>query len=220
MSGGPALLLSAGEDVAMGRSSRGALLAVLLLSSMAPWPAVGQNQPPAARFPKAGTIEIAAGLGTYVGLLRYAGQPPYDITFCVPEDCPPRGPERRRQRTVHLGGTLGVWLSQRSAIDGSFWYSPSGRTFGDRSNLLCSLRYILNLTPRRATYSYLVAGPSIVTRHSAEMTVTRPAAELGVGVRFASRLRGELNDYWYKTDKQQHDLLLSIGMSFLVAEPE
>jgi hypothetical protein len=202
-------------------------LFVLLLSSMGLWPAAAQEESAAARFPRAGTIELSLGFAASYGLAPYAGEPPYRTyetsAICVEnaDRCllsPPVARPVPRMKQGFFGGRVGVWLSRRSAIDGSFWYS--GPFTEGMNDLVCGLRYVYNLTPGQPRYTYLLIGPTIVTRHAEYVSATKPGAELGVGMRFASLLWGELRDYWYQTTKQQHDLLLSIGISFLIAEPE
>ena len=75
--------------------------------------------------------------------------------------------------TVAVGGRVTAWLSNRAAIEGSFWYAPSGVTGfvqgdvdGAGSIVMADLRLVLNLVPHAPMSALLMAGPAVIQRFS------------------------------------------------------
>jgi hypothetical protein len=108
-------------------------------------------------------VEIAPALGAYAPMLDL---PDVGLVGCF--DFPCSHPNRQKL-SVAVGGRVTSWLSNRGAIEGSFWYAPSGVS-GDYSNtsgniVMAGLRLGLNLVPRAPAMSVLLmGGPALVQR--------------------------------------------------------
>lgn len=181
-------------------------------------------------------LELAVTLGAYVPTRHLPIGPWSDFSSIACIDVCETPTERQRRATA-LGGRVTAWLGTRGAIEGSFWYAPSGVTGWERvrGNIdLASVHLVLSLAPRAPTVSpLLLAGPAVIHRSGDAYTdvrgTTSPGGALGMGVgihpgrRVACRVQVE--DYLYRVKfasrtvpgvsewEFQHDFVFSLSVS-------
>ena len=178
-------------------------------------------------------LEVAPAVGAYLPTGNLPGGSAFHI--CIPD---PSNPDKclpfvvRAKQAVAVGGRVTAWLSNRGAIEGSFWYSPSRVVSGflpvDSSEqagnfVAAALRFVLSLAPRAPAMSALVmGGPAMVHRsfeNSPEGTTSfggalgfaldmRPKRHLGV--------RAQIEDYLYNPHAaMRHEFVLSLSISLV-----
>lgn len=157
-------------------------------------------------------FEIAPALGVYLPSRQLPLGPTPAI--CVEDE---NGQCRtfflEQSGAVAVGGRVTVWLNNRGAVEGLFWYSPSGVTGfvvedyeGAGNVVMASLRFVASLAPRARTMSVLLMGGPAVIHHSGDYYsdlrgATSFAGVLGIGLdihpgrRFS--FRAEVEDYVY-----------------------
>jgi hypothetical protein len=180
-------------------------------------------------------VEVAPAVGAYLptGNLQLGTA----FRICVPD---PSNPDNclpfsmRAKQAVAVGSRVTAWLSNRGAIEGSFWYSPSrvvsgyipvGSSEQAGSFVAAALRFVLSLAPHAPAMSALVmGGPAMVHRSLAPGNGTtsfggalgfaldmRPKRHLGV--------RAQIEDYLYSPHAQygpremRQDFVLSLSIS-------
>jgi hypothetical protein len=190
-------------------------------------------------------LEIAAALGTYVPMNQLPVGPGNmfaETAICLGHDplglCPP-GPSLQQKQALAIGGRVTSWLSRRSAIEGTFWYSPSGVTQTYRSAgkiVIADVRFVLSLAPQASTMSVLLlGGPAVIQRFGDAYVdvkgTTSPGGAIGIGLDIhpghGYSFRAEIGDYLYSVQfasgpgpgglvgqrKSQHDVVFSLSMS-------
>lgn len=164
-------------------------------------------------------LEIALSLGRYMPARQVALPIQYFDCF---GPCDYQLP--RQNPATAVGGRLAWWLGGRAAIEGAFWYAPSGVTplmvdFGSGpeaggvggagSILIATMRGTGSLVPRSRVASVLVTGgPAVVIRAGEAYLGTRGGTAAGVvvgtGVDLLPRhpfgLRAMIEDYMYKSN--------------------
>ena len=162
-------------------------------------------------------VEIAPAVGAYLP----TGDLPLgaDTGICVPDPSKPDTPDNclpfsmRAKQAVAVGGRVTAWLSNRGAIEGSFWYSPSGVVGGyggyvdsvERAGnfVAGALRFVLNLAPHAPAMSALVmGGPAMAYRsHSSYYGTTSFGGALGFALDMHPKrhlgVRAQIEDYLY-----------------------
>ena len=172
-------------------------------------------------------VEIALALGAYVpggsladlfADLFACGYPKSITTTC-------EIPHLKQDRAVAVGGRVTAWLGKRGAIEGSFWYAPSGLTDttrytpsspqgsggGENDNVVViSLRAVVTVVaPVRAMSVFLMGGPAVVRRAGAAWAYTSKTTSkggmLGVGLDIhpghGLAFRAAIENYLYKIYK-------------------
>jgi len=177
-------------------------------------------------------LEIAPALGAYMptGQLPLGALTLTDVCTEHPEDplCPTTSPRRRANRAVAIGGRWTAWFGKGGAIEGSFWYSPSGSTvnaFEDPGTAVVgSLRGVLSLAPQARTMSVLLmGGPAVIHRSGFPNDLTSFGGTVGLGLDIhpgrGLGFRAEIEDYLYSTQSTagnglfHQDFVLSLSMS-------
>jgi len=185
-------------------------------------------------------LEIAPVLGAYMPTRHLPQLGDYEYGCAVPGGAPPcPAPDFKQTRAVAVGGRVTAWLSNRGAIEGSLWYSPSGVTgwlgYEAAANIVVAdLRVVLSLAPPAPTTSVLLmAGPAVIHRsgdaYADVRGTTSPGGALGVGLNIHPGrhfgLRAQIDDYLYRVKfasgtgpgvsawKFQHDFVFSLSIS-------
>ena len=174
-------------------------------------------------------LEIAPALGAYapggsladlfVDLFACG----YPKSIPTPTTC--EIPHLKQDGAVAVGGRVTAWLGKRGAIEGSFWYAPSGLTDttrytpsspqgsggGENDNVVViSLRAVVNVVaPVRAMSVFLMGGPAVVRRAGAAWAYTSKTTSkggvLGVGLDIhpghGLAFRAAIENYLYKLYK-------------------
>lgn len=201
-------------------------------AATAVWTAVALLAAPRCSAQARGTIEFSPVVGVYLPSGRLPAVPPNPICLMkgvpVPylEDydaaCKPTPPSRTS--AVRVGGRLSVWMSQRMAVDGSLWYSPSsvtGPNGGPAAVVVGDVRLLVK-TRGSGSWAYLVAGPAFVGQlgdtSGTDAGMGHFGGVVGVGahlrVASALALRAEVEDYVYSIESyQHHDFALSVSLS-------
>ena len=184
-------------------------------------------------------VELAPTLGAYAPTMPL----PYVFPHCgvtkgscdIPDPPPWDG---KQNNAVALGGRVTSWFSPLAALEGAFWYAPSGVATAHGEIVGASLRGVLNVIPHDRTVSLLLTGgPGVVSRFGDAWAdysgTTAPGAVVGLSLdvnpRHGAHLRAQVEDYMYTLDLAsssptrystgpiwvgyQHDLLLSVSLS-------
>jgi hypothetical protein len=132
----------------------------------------------------------------------------FQATTChlVPPPC-----SATRQIAVALGGRVTTWVTNRIALDGSLWYSPSTRT----DNFVApNLRVLLGLIRGRGTLVYVAGGAAFVshTHGASNGAVVGGGAHLHVVPSLA--VRAEFEQYFFSyRGSPERDRVVSLGLS-------
>ena len=160
--------------------------------------------------------EIAPALGLYAptGRLPILGA---IALICIPDandQCPSL--VLSAKPAAAFGGRVTGWLSNREAIEGSLWYSPSGVNHRANSIVMANLRFVLSLAPLAHTSALLMGGPAVIHRDSDPTSI---GASWGIALDVRSlrtfRLRPEVEHYLYSiSGKFQNDFVFSLSTGF------